>query len=134
MPQDLTGTWIGRYAYAAGGDPVPFEAELIQIGDALEGQIIEPNTFISNGESELTAHLTGTMDGDTLTFVKRYDSVPARGHPRYDGRLLASGNRIEGIWRFAAPAWFTGTFTMARKPRAQARKAKRATISLSVAP
>ncbi|MEM7642134.1 MAG: hypothetical protein AAF366_06360 [Pseudomonadota bacterium] len=134
MSHDLTGRWIGRYGYSAGGDPVPFEAELVQVGDALEGQIVEPNTFLPNGDSELTAHLTGTVDGDALSFIKRYDGLSARDHPRYEGRLLASGNRIEGTWRFAGPAYFTGTFTMVRKPRAQASVARRAAVPVPVDP
>lgn len=134
MSHDLTGKWIGRYTYSVGGDPVPFEAELVHVGTALEGQILEPNTFLPNGESELIAHLTGSIDGDTLSFVKRYEGVSPREHPRYDGHVLTAGNRIEGTWRFAAPAFFTGRFTMTRKPRAQARKAKRAAIPEPVDP
>ncbi|MEM8823528.1 MAG: hypothetical protein AAGF30_07960, partial [Pseudomonadota bacterium] len=89
---------------------------------------------LPNGESELVAHLTGIADGETLSFVKRYDGLSDRHHPRYEGRLLATADRIEGTWRFASPAGFTGTFTMNRKPRAQARRAKRAVLSEPVSP
>lgn len=132
MPQDLTGLWIGRYTYKAGGEPVPFEVELVQLGGGLDGHMVEPNTFLPEGGPELIADLIGSEYDGGVSFVKRYRDLPALHHPRYEGRLLASGQRIEGTWRFDAPNWFTGDFTMTRKPRAAARAAQRTVVPTPV--
>ncbi|MEM7490070.1 MAG: hypothetical protein AAF390_13200 [Pseudomonadota bacterium] len=126
MSDDLTGRWIGRYAYAAGGAPVPFEVDLLHRGDLLDGKVTEPNTFRHAAGPELVAAITGRVADDLVTFTKRYIGLPDRDHPRYEGRLAISGNRIAGTWRLDRPGWLTGSFTMARKPRAAARAARRA--------
>ncbi|MEM7710822.1 MAG: hypothetical protein AAF264_08760 [Pseudomonadota bacterium] len=128
MSEDLTGQWIGRYAYALGGAAVPFEAELIHWGGALEGRTVEPNTFRTGAGPELTADIAGSVDGGFVAFTKRYRDRPGEGRPTYEGRLLLNGLRIEGLWRLARPDWLTGSFTMVRTPRAAVRAARRASV------
>jgi hypothetical protein len=122
--EDLTGRWIGRYTYASGTDSVPFEAELWQTGRTLEGRIVEPNTFQPDAGPELSAQLMGWAADGRLVFTKRYSGLPMSEHPEYEGQVLRDGRRIEGTWRFPGKTWWTGGFSMSRKPRAEA-KAKR---------
>jgi hypothetical protein len=133
VSDSLTDRWIGRYTYAGRrAAPVPFEVDLIQLGEMLDGHVTEPNTFHAKGEAELIAQLTGTVIDGAVDFVKRYVDLPAEEHPRYDGRVLPSGDRIEGTWHFPKARWFTGEFVMIRKPRASARVQRKAAASLEV--
>ncbi|MCK0168660.1 hypothetical protein MWU52_13960 [Jannaschia sp. S6380] len=132
--RDLTGSWLGRYAYAdATGeddDIVPFEARLAQDGTDLTGRATEPNTFRPDFGPELASTLDGRTAGDEIRFVKRYDGLPRNEAPHYRGRIDAKGERITGTWGFPSYPGFTGTFTMMRKPRAAARKGSRAGASI----
>lgn len=126
--RDLTGSWLGRYAYADDIDPddgtdaiVPFEARLQQDGTDLTGRATEPNTFRPDFGPELSATLDGHAAGGTVAFVKRYDGLPPEEAPVYEGRLESGGGRITGTWWFPSYPGFTGTFTMTRKPSAAAR-------------
>ncbi|KIT16349.1 hypothetical protein [Jannaschia aquimarina] len=123
--EDLTGRWIGRYTYAAGGDPVPFEAELWQTGTTLEGRVTEPNTFRRDAGPELSAMVLGWSSGGDLGFLKRYPGLPDEEQPVYEGRLLMGGKRAEGVWHLTGRPDWTGRFSMSRKPRAAAKADRR---------
>ena len=124
MTADLTGAWLGRYAYP-GGRAVPFEAEIVQAGAAIDGRVREPNTFAAGGPGELIAEIGGWVDGGTLRFTKRYENADSGGDPEYAGRLSRDGMRVAGSWSFPGRPGAHGTFTMSRKPRAEARAKRR---------
>lgn len=105
----LSGHWSGAYAYSSGAGRVPFVAHFEEAEGRLTGSTIEPNTFADPSLEELTASIHGERHGAVVEFVKQYD-LPAGGHDHpifYAGVLDASGDRIEGRWRFPelGPGW-----------------------------
>lgn len=85
---DLSGTWLGTYWQK--GNPTRFEATLVQGGNALSGRLLDDGYL---GE----AHLSGTVAGRSITFVKRYlGSSPSPIH--YTGSVAEDGNYMSGEW------------------------------------
>ncbi|MBF9031260.1 hypothetical protein HKCCE3408_12730 [Rhodobacterales bacterium HKCCE3408] len=120
-PGDLTGFWIGRYAYDHGGPPVPMEIEMIEIEGRISGSSREPNTFRPSMGTELFAEITGSRNESMLAFTKRYTGFEQGGHPYYSGAVNGDGTRIEGRWGFPGHDGWGGTFRLSRKPQARAR-------------
>jgi hypothetical protein len=111
----LTGAWSGVYRYPAGqpGDPVPFNARLEQNGDALTGQIDEPNTYAHPAAARLYATVAGVRNGLELSFVKQMDGTGGVTHSIfYEGTADSGLTRIDGIWRLSEGC--SGTFFMER--------------------
>jgi hypothetical protein len=86
---DVSGYWLGTYWQT--GQPIRFEANLVQGGSVLDGRILDNNYL---GE----AWLTGELLGERIFFVKRY--VTTSPNPiRYTGTLSEDGNHMHGKWR-----------------------------------
>jgi len=116
-PDNLSGYWTGVYDYPRGDrEPVPFNAVIKEVAGALGGEIVEPNTFSTAKERELFSSLSGSRRGKAVHFVKTYERVPKGGHSiAYEGRLDATGTRIDGTWRsMAANSTWSGPFVMNR--------------------
>lgn len=119
-PANLTGVWIGRYAYPFRAPAVDFTATLIDTGASLSGTTHE----VCPMHGQRTAILAGSRDGQSVTFVKTYD--PAAQDDQsivYQGALSADGAHIVGRWTIRSH--MTGSFTMQREMRkAAARRRK----------
>ncbi len=75
----ISGLWSGRYWYQTTEvflpDAVPFTAYIIEAGSSLVGRTLEPNTFVVEGEDELSADIIGTHDMGVVEFTKHYDPI-----------------------------------------------------------
>ena len=116
----LTGSWTGVYDYAAGyGEPVSFNALLVEEAGAVSGETMEPNTFAAEGVDCLLATISGARADGQLSFLKRYEGLPGAGHEvRYDGVVNEDLTKIEGQWRIERSGW-SGPFVMNRGASAQ---------------
>lgn len=125
--KDLSGRWIGRYAYDRSGEIVSFEAMLTETAGVLRGETVEPNTFRAELGPVLLAALSGSRTGVEVSFVKAYTDFEDIDRPLYEGRVNAALTRIDGTWRMWNAGWFTGRFMMTRdQPTARARVRERA--------
>lgn len=112
-PLNLSGLWLGSYAYPAGQGPTtPFLARIEDDAGSLSGSIIEPNTIgLSSGELE--AVISGSRHGDAVDFTKLYDGASDAAHAvDYVGRVSADGNSVTGVWSLAD---LDGPFEMHRE-------------------
>jgi hypothetical protein len=112
-PLNLSGLWMGRYAYPARSGPTtPFLARIEDEAGALSGTIIEPNTIGPSSDS-LEAMLSGSRTGHAVDFTKVYDGASDAAHAvDYVGQVSADGNTISGVW--SLEQW-DGTFEMYRE-------------------
>jgi len=110
---NLSGLWLGSYAYPAGAGPrTPFLASLQDHDGTLSGSIIEPNR-IGRSSTELNAILSGSRAGSSVDFTKVYDGSSDAAHAvDYVGQLSADGNTISGVWSLEH---LDGTFEMHRE-------------------
>ncbi|HEY7809549.1 MAG TPA: hypothetical protein VIA98_04120 [Allosphingosinicella sp.] len=108
---NISGLWMGHYAYAFGA-AVPFLARVEDANGALSGTIIEPNTMGCSTDS-LEAILSGSRQGSAVDFTKAYDGASDAAHAvDYVGRLSGDGNSITGVWSLADA---DGSFEMHRE-------------------
>jgi len=109
----LTGSWSGAYRYPsiAGAETV-FNAQIEEVGGAFVGSLQEPNDFMPDAVSVLTADIEGTRDGQAVTFIKFYHHEGIRHAIRYEGVADDALMRIEGKWIIES-TW-SGTFFMVR--------------------
>ena len=108
---NLSGLWMGHYAYGFGG-AVPFLARIEDQDGALSGTIIEPNTMGSTSDS-LEAILSGSRHGTAVDFTKAYDGASDAAHAvDYVGRLSGDGATVSGVWSLADA---DGSFEMHRE-------------------
>lgn len=128
----LSGSWTGRFDYnnVALGTPVSFDAVLMESGDALRGEVVEPNTFRKEATDTLLAVLTGTRSGASVTFTKTYTDFEADEDPVYVGRVNATATRITGRWYFPGVPNVKGAFLLARTAQAAARKTTKAAVEM----
>ncbi|TFI60248.1 hypothetical protein E2493_00610 [Sphingomonas parva] len=112
-PLNLSGLWMGRFAYPAGAGPTtPFLARIEDDGGALSGTIIEPNTMGLSSDS-LEAVLRGSRTGTVIDFIKVYDGASDAAHAvDYVGRVSGDGNTVSGVWSLVQ---LDGTFEMHRE-------------------
>ena len=112
-PLNLSGLWMGQYAYPGGTGPTtPFLARIEDDAGALSGTIIEPNTIGPSSDS-LEAVLSGSRVGASVDFTKVYDGASDAAHAvDYVGRVSGDGNSITGVW--SLEQW-DGTFEMYRE-------------------
>jgi hypothetical protein len=110
---DLSGLWLGHFAYPGGQGPVtPFVARIEDDAGVLTGTTIEPNTIMPGGQ-ELEALLRGSRRGQAVDFVKSYDGAAEAAHAvDYVGQVSADGAVITGVWSMEA---LDGTFEMRRE-------------------
>ena len=98
---DISGLWIGHYAYPGNAAAVPFLATIDDAGGALSGTIVEPNTMGETSDT-LGSILSGSRHGSAVDFTKVYDGESDAAHAvDYVGRLSADGNSISGVWSLA---------------------------------
>ncbi len=121
----LSGFWTGVYDYPDNyAEPVPFNVVLIEVAGSLSGEIDEPNTFSPDTIGRLFARLTGSSDGTSVQFVKKYEKVREAGHNvHYDGAVNGDLTIIEGHWTVTdwMGSW-SGPFIMNRSGHAKAEK------------
>lgn len=121
----LTGRWLGRYGYGGSSGAVSFEAELVQEGSDLSGDVHEPNTFRDDAGAELHAVISGTVAVPDVSFVKHYLGFEQGDDPVYTGQANAGLTRISGTWNFPKNRALSGAFVMMRKPIAATRARRR---------
>ena len=112
-PLNISGLWLGRYAYPAGQGPsTPFLARIEDAGGALSGTIVEPN-LIGPSSDSLEAVISGSREGSAVDFTKLYDGASDAAHAvDYVGRVSADGNTITGVWSLEQ---IDGSFEMHRE-------------------
>lgn len=121
--RDLSGRWLGKYAYDGGGQPVAFEAVLTEEAGFLHGETLEPNSFRADQGLELAAVLAGVRDEGSVSFVKTYLAFREEDESRYEGQVDAALCRIEGHWWFPLVPSVTGRFVMMRDTSAALSRA-----------
>ncbi|HEY0085492.1 MAG TPA: hypothetical protein VGB65_06240 [Allosphingosinicella sp.] len=120
---NLSGLWMGSYAYAFGG-AVPFLAKIEDRDGALSGTIIEPNTMGESSDS-LEAILQGSRHGRAVDFTKAYDGASDAAHAvDYVGRLsgTAPASPACGAWRTSTAASKCIGRRSGKKPKGAKRK------------
>lgn len=112
----LSGLWSGVYRYSAGypgSAPVPFNARIEECGEAITGEIDEPNTYAHPAAKRLYATVAGTRAGLNVSFIKKMDGTGGVTHSIFYEVEADSGlTRIDGGWRVSEGCY--GTFTMER--------------------
>ena len=126
-PPDISGLWLGRYAYPAGQGPsTPFLARIEDAGGALSGTIIEPN-MIGPSSDSLEAVISGSRVEHAVDFTKLYDGASDAAHAvDYVGRVSADGNTITGVWSLEQ---FDGSFEMHREAVWEERVGREAEVT-----
>jgi hypothetical protein len=111
--QNLTGVWHGLYTYPA-GTSVSFVATLIEAGGHLGGSTHEPCVAAICLSDTVYATLSGSWQGNAVTFIKTYDNAgPDYQNPvAYEGTLSGDATEIEGRWTIRG--LLSGTFLMIR--------------------
>jgi len=108
---ELTGTWSGRYEYPDRRPGVNFDMNLIFSQGKISGSIIEPNTFGKPTAKNLYANFSGSVTGDQIQWVKKYDGTGGVSHSvSYSGKLDRVNHRVVGTWTIKN---FSGTFQLA---------------------
>lgn len=110
--RDLSGLWMGSFAYPGGAGPTtPFLARIEDRDGRFSGTTIEPDNV--TGGKELEADLVGNRQGDAIDFTKIYRGAPVDLEPiDYVGRMSADGNQVTGVWSLQL---MNGTFEMYRE-------------------
>jgi hypothetical protein len=106
-----------------------FAAHIQDRGDSFDGTTLESTDF-GHGLRELAASITGSRDGRSIEFTKRYDAgQSAHREPIfYAGTIDGDLSFIEGRWLLAE--WIyrtTGGFRMKRGSQGAAAAVKRET-------
>ncbi len=108
---NLSGRWQG--VYANGGQNVPFELTLEQVGQQIMGTTTEPNTFGTPDAAFLLGAVHGEVRNGRVSFTKTYDGTGGQSHSvNYAGDVAPNGRRIVGRWTLAGGA--SGGFEMVR--------------------
>ncbi len=114
---DCAGTWIGRYAYDQPGyEPVVVSLVLADRDGAIDGAILEANTFGPQRWPALTSTVAGGRSGTIATLAFTYDGRNGVAHT-VDNRLTLSpdGTRLDGTWWIGGD--WTGTIALTRVAR-----------------
>ena len=110
--EDLNGLWEGSFSYFASEDigETRFKARIKIVEGQLSGITVESD-FMSGGD--LKADIKGTVEGDKVTFVKRYmREGPDYARPvTYEGRLESDNRMLAGSWTHSDGS---GPFEMCR--------------------
>ena len=102
--ESLSGLWSGRYWYMSPSlhipATVPFSAVILDVDGEITGTTLEPNSFVDNQLSELTAVIDGRREGGMIDFLKIYDPLPdLHQYPiDYAGEVDEDLARIIGGW------------------------------------
>lgn len=110
---NLTGRWDGGYVSTNGEDINTLTVNLVQSGTRLTGGMVEVNTIGDFKQNLfLTSTIEGTVSGNNVVFVKKYDGTGGVYHSvRYSGTVSANGRTIKGTFDASGS---TGTFEFAR--------------------
>jgi hypothetical protein len=112
FPATLNNTsWVGTSAYPSYPQARPSIewtiANLIQEGNSIQGKVTEPRTDFGPNQAYLTSSISGSIDGDSVSFTKTYDYD---GHQViYKGTYDPDEGSIKGRWHIKD---FYGTFRM----------------------
>ena len=115
----ISGFWAGVYTYPMDAlPPVNFDCELTQNGSHISGEITESH----RPGQMLAAHISGTLDGHNIAFIKSYHKAgPAfLADIAYSGQVSRKQDHIKGIWQVGSRM---GSFEMHRDA-GEMRKAK----------
>lgn len=109
----VAGSWRGGYISSDRSDVNEFQLTFQQAGGAISGTATEVNIFADTSRALfLTSTLSGTINGNTVQFTKRYDGSGGASHSVvYRGTLEAGGRRVRGTYTADGA---TGTFEMVR--------------------
>lgn len=113
---NLSGYWSGEYWYDNGaGTLAQFAAHISDKGDSFDGTTLETARFTGKSR-EFTASISGSRDGATVEFIKRYDAGQRihRNPIFYAGAINADLTQIDGIWALDDRGRLTGGFRMQR--------------------
>ena len=94
----ISGFWAGVYTYPMDAlPPVNFDCELTQNGSHISGEITESH----RPGQMLAAHISGTLDGHNIAFIKSYRQAgPAfLADIAYSGQISPKKDHIKGIWQ-----------------------------------
>ncbi len=118
--QDMNGLWSGWFDYTGFSDPVPFTAWFDDVGGALSGTILEPNSFAEDMLEDLEAEIAGERGGLIVSFEKTYcQGQGAHGLPiLYEGEADIDFETVIGKWRFYQGGYGSGRFRLSRASRA----------------
>lgn len=116
----LTGSWSGAYRYPHGRETV-FNAQIDEVAGAFVGAIQEPNEFVPDNSSVLTAEIEGMRSASAVTFTKFYNHDAIRHAVRYEGSVDAKLTRVEGRWIIDQDG---GSFFMTRDDTGAAEEAE----------
>lgn len=116
---DMNGLWSGWFDYTGFSDPVPFTAWFDDVGGALTGTILEPNTFAEDMLEDLESEIAGERGGLIVSFDKTYrEGQGAHRMPiRYEGEADEDFEVIMGEWRFYRGGYGSGRFQLSRASR-----------------
>ncbi len=134
---DVSGLWSGELALGPeygehSGKLLWFDLELHQNGHSITGIARDTHGFGLNADP---ADITGQVNGDQMTFLKRYRSTQLTDRTNlkwgpgpaihYSGTLDAISGRFDGVWRMESKKILfglisinppsTGTWNMNRK-------------------
>jgi hypothetical protein len=112
----LGGDWEGSYSMVGPKGKmisVPFKAHLVQTHSRIDGSTVEPNlTEDSPTDPELTAKLTGTIEGNRVSLEKQYNGQGGKAHRvSYQGDYFSARDTLTGHWLIGSEI---GAFTMKR--------------------
>lgn len=100
---NLTGRWAGRYYYPRplkGVKSVTFEMDLTFSQGNITGFVSEPNTFGNKSSKNLYANFKGSVTGNEVTWVKKYDGTGGVSHSvKYSGKLDRKAGKVTGRWK-----------------------------------
>ncbi|MGH1350445.1 MAG: caspase family protein [Methyloligellaceae bacterium] len=100
----LSGLWSGQYSYPRGTRaPVRFKMNLVLSQGKIYGDVSEPNTFGRKTSKNLYANFQGKIQGNKVSWIKKYDGTGGVRHSvRYKGTLDRGKRRITGTWHIGS--------------------------------
>jgi hypothetical protein len=122
---NISGEWTGVYDYPDNeSDAVPFKATVSDMDGLVSGSIIEPNTFVEDGNTELFSVINGKRDGLYITFLKIYESSEYTDSYEiiYEGTLTKDMTVIQGTWKTTDDMTWSGPFVMNRAAKIEIKR------------
>ncbi len=111
---DVTGEWLGIFAYPRLLPPSNFRARLREAGGFVSGEIDEPCDHGPAKGQVIHALMVGRRAARSIDLEKRYDDLDRADYVVvYRGELNGDGTEITGRWDIAG-VW-SGSFIMVRE-------------------
>ena len=95
-PVQVAGEWVGKYYYSA-KQSVDFQGSIQQNGTSIKGTLSEPRTTFGPRQPFITSTITGTINGNVVSFLKVYDYSKAHT-VEYSGDYNTTTKIIKGKW------------------------------------